>query len=124
MENAKPKITQVESFIILAILAGLDIVDVALLIVGLDDFFLLDIVAFPITQLYFRMKGVRANYMLFANVAEVIPYVGKLPLRTIGALVTIRQANNPEGLLAEVVGVAEKGAARKLALTSRRTERQ
>ncbi|MDO8585216.1 MAG: hypothetical protein Q7R85_03840 [bacterium] len=114
MEDDEPKISQVESFIIISILAGLDVADIALLAFGLPDFFILDIFAFPLTQLYFRMKGVRANYALIGNLGELLPYIDKLPMRTIGAIATIRAANHPEGLVSEAVNIGGAVVRKKL----------
>lgn len=114
MNPDEPKISLVEKFMVLATLAVLDLADIALLFAGLDDFFIIDATAFPITQFYFRMKGVRANYMLMSNLLELVPYVGKLPMRTIGAWATIRAANKPESLVAEAVNIGGAVVRKKL----------
>jgi len=71
----------------------LDVIDLLLLLVGMDDFWITDILSFPITQLYFLWKGTRSTYNLIGNGLEFIPYVGKLPLRTAGFLLTVWGAN-------------------------------
>lgn len=114
MDENEQKISQVEAFMVLAPLAILDVVDVALLFAGLDDFFIIDVAAFPLTQFYFRMKGIRANYMLTSNLLELVPYAGKAPMRTIGAWATIRAANNPEGIVAEAVNIGSAVVRKKL----------
>ncbi|TSC72321.1 MAG: hypothetical protein G01um101438_639 [Parcubacteria group bacterium Gr01-1014_38] len=70
-------------------LAVLDGVNVLLLFVGMDDFWITDVLAFPITQLYLRFKGVRSTYNIVCNIVELIPYVGALPLKTVGFLLTV-----------------------------------
>lgn len=122
MDDSEQKISQVEAFMVLAPLAVLDVVDIALLFAGLDDFFIIDAAAFPLTQFYFRMKGVRANYMLTSNLLELVPYMGKLPMRTIGAAVTIRAANRPEGLIAEAVSVGSSVVRKKMEVAHKASE--
>ena len=123
MENEnEPKISQVESFVIISILAGLDVADLALLAFGLDDFFILDILAFPLTQLYFRMKGVRANYMLTSNILEIVPYLGKAPLRTVGAPAPIYAPYHPEGIVSEAVNIGGAVVRKKLQATHKASE--
>ncbi len=85
----EPKISLPEAMLIVEYVLIADIIGIALLLFGLDDFFILDILTFPVTQIYFRMKGVRAGYDLGAGLLELIPYVGALPIKTIGVLVTI-----------------------------------
>ena len=74
-------------------LALLDLVDVILLLVGADDFWITDVLSFPITQFYFFWKGARSTHNLVTNVLELLPYVGKLPWRTVGFLLTVRATN-------------------------------
>jgi len=114
MESHEPKISIVEIFLGLAVVGIADLVELLLLAFGLDDFWISDLVAFPITQLYLRLKGVRGNYSLIANCIELIPYVGALPLRTIGFLATIYIDRHPA--TQRVVNVAKKGTATKSSL--------
>src|SRR3989344_9625356 len=92
------KISLPETLILTMYIGFTDLIGIALIFLGLDDFWILDIIAFPVTQFYFRMKGVRAAADLTANVLELIPYVGALPIRTIGLWLTIYFANRPEKL--------------------------
>jgi hypothetical protein len=75
-----------------------DIVGVILFFFGLDDFFILDIIALPITVFYFIMKGVRGEYNLVANLLEIVPYLGAAPIRSIGFLVQIMKMRRKAGL--------------------------
>ncbi len=106
--------------IILTIYIGLtDLIGIALVVFGLDDFWILDALTFPVTQFYFRMKGVKATADLGFNIAELIPYLGAFPFRTIGLWITIYLANHPEKLeklsaVGQVAGKQSVGAERKL----------
>ena len=51
---------------------------------------------FPITQIYFRMKGIRSNYSLISNLIELIPIVSVLPAYTIAMVATIYVDRHPE----------------------------
>ena len=92
------KISLPETILLTLYIGFTDLIGIALIIFGLDDFWILDIMTFPVTQFYFRMKGVRATADLVANVLELIPYIGALPIRTIGLWLTIYLANRPEKL--------------------------
>lgn len=71
----------------------LDVIDILLLFLGLDDFWILDLLSFPVTQFYLRWKSARSTYNLVGNLLELIPYVGKLPWRTVGFLLTVWATN-------------------------------
>ena len=98
-----PKISIAEAILLLMYIGATDLVGFLLVFVGLDDFFLLDLLTFPVTQIYFRMKGVKGKLDLVMNALEVIPYVGFLPLRTIGVAYIIWKDRHQE----EVVGAEE-----------------
>ena len=83
------KISLPEALLVTQYVMIADVIGVVLLLVGLDDFFILDILTFPVTQIYFRMKGVSAGYDLVAGLFEMIPYVGALPIKTVGVIATI-----------------------------------
>ncbi|GEM_PF-1993283 len=108
MEN-QPKISTVEAFILISGAGLIDATGIALLLFGLDDLFLLDIVG-ATSQLYFRMKGVsKAGLDLVTTAGEMIPYLGALPLKTAGILMVIWADRHPEGVIAQA---AEKAAAK------------
>lgn len=116
MEDEGPKISGVEAILLVCYVGLLDAIGLILVLFGLDDFFILDLLSFPVTQLYFRMKGVsRAGLDLTTGLAELIPYVGSLPLRTIGVLIIIYSDRRPDSWIAkatskasEVTSVAKK----------------
>ena len=60
---------------------------------------------FPITQIYFRMKGIRGNYSLICNLIELIPVVSVLPAYTTAMVATVYMDRHPE-LLEKVSKVA------------------
>ena len=74
----------------------LDSLGLLLVFVGLDDFGIIDLLTAPVTQFYFRMKGAKASADLIASAVEFIPYVGALPIKTIGMNITIYLTNHPE----------------------------
>ncbi|MDO8466989.1 MAG: hypothetical protein Q7S83_02500 [bacterium] len=105
----EPKISLAEAFLLVAYIGLTDIIGIILVFFALDDFFILDILTFPVTQIYFRIKGVsKAGYDIAMNMAELIPYVGALPLRTIGVLMVISADRNPSGATAQITNVASK----------------
>lgn len=100
--NHEPKISTVEAFALISAAGLIDATGIALVIFGLDDFFLLDIVG-ATSQLYFRMKGVsKAGLDLATTTGEAIPYVGALPLKTLGILVVIWADRHPESAVAKI----------------------
>lgn len=84
--NESSQISLPEALLAFAYVGIADAAGIALLLVGFDDFLILDITTLPVTQIYFRMKGVKANFDLVMGIAEIIPYVGALPLKTIGVI--------------------------------------
>src|SRR3972149_6341099 len=92
----EPKISLAEAFLLVSYIALTDLIGIILVFFLLDDFFILDILTFPVTQLYFRMKGVKGNYDMMTSVAELVPYVGALPLRTAGVLLVIWADRHPK----------------------------
>ena len=89
MNKSQPKISYIEAFLILCLVLLADIVELVLVFFGLPDFWLPDIIAFPITQIYFRMKGVKGELAMVGNLLELIPYVSALPMRTAAVLAVI-----------------------------------
>lgn len=107
-EEHRPKISGIEAFLITGYIALTDIVGVVLVLLALDDFFILDVLTFPVTQFYFRMKGVsRAGLDVATNLLEAIPYIGALPLRTLGVILVIWTDWHPESKIAQA---AQKAA--------------
>ena len=92
----EPKISIPEGIIGIFVLLIADGVELALLFAGLDDFWISDAIAFPLTQLYLRMKGLKGTASLVANILELIPYVGWLPLRTIGFVIVLYMDHHPK----------------------------
>ncbi|TSC64350.1 MAG: hypothetical protein G01um1014106_162 [Parcubacteria group bacterium Gr01-1014_106] len=88
-QQTKSKISWIAAILFSGYLLMLDTVDVLLLLFGLDDFLITDMLAFPITQLYLRWMGVRGTYNLLGNMLEFVPYLGSLPLRTMSFIFTV-----------------------------------
>jgi hypothetical protein len=95
------KIISLPETVLLGLYVGsADLAGVVLACVGADDFGIIDILTFPVTQFYFRMKGVKGTADLVASGLEVIPYVGALPIKSVGLFITIYMANHPEKMSA------------------------
>ena len=101
------KISKLARALLLIYAAILDVVDVILKIAVLDDFFILDALWFPVSQVYFRLKGVNGTYNIVMSGAELIPYVGALPLRVIGCYMVIYIDSHPKA--AAALGKAAAG---------------
>lgn len=103
LEN-QPKILLAEALIVGPLFFIIpDLIELTLLFFGLDDFWLSDMYSFATSQIYLRLKGIKTTYTLITNVLEMIPYVGALPLRTIGFIITYYIVNKNINL-----GPAEK----------------
>lgn len=92
----EPKISIVEIVYITPLYVISDIIGIILLMFGLDDFGLIDIIRFPVSQIYLRMKGVKGTATLIGNILEVIPYIGALPNATVMWFITIWLDRHPK----------------------------
>ena len=110
-EEDQKKVSLPEAIMLILYIGGLDLVGLLLIFIGLDDFGIIDILSFPVTQFYFRIKGIKATTDLVGNLIELIPYVGALPIRTITLISTIYIANHPklEKLISKASLVSAKG---------------
>ena len=111
MDEEQKKISLPETIVLMLYIVPLDIVGLILVFFGLDDFLILDILTFPVTQFYFRMKGVKSTYDLIAGICELIPYIGALPIKSIGVGITIWMANHPRAAQVARVATGKLGAA-------------
>jgi len=94
-EQSQSKFSLPEVIVVTTFLIVGDLVDVLLLLVGLDDFMLVDLLfGFPL-MIYLWWKGARGTYVYITFFLELIPYVGKLPLRTIGFLLAVQADRHP-----------------------------
>ncbi len=105
------KISDPEAVFVIIAIGLVDLVELALVFFGLDDFWISDAIAFPLTQIYLRMKGVRGTYELIGNIIELIPYAGWIPFRTLGMIATIYVDRHPrlEAVAGAVGQIAQKG---------------
>lgn len=113
MEDHEPKISIVEIIFILPYVLIIDAVEVIITFAGFDDFWILDTLAAPVL-LYFFVKGVNATRYLATYILELIPYVGNLPLLTLGFILTIYLDRNPKAAAAVGKIAAAKGGVQKL----------
>jgi len=112
MEEQNKKISLPETIILMLYIGLCDIFGLILVLFGLDDFFILDILTFPVTQFYFRIKRVRSTYDVIAGICELIPYLGALPIKSIGVAITIYAANHPKVGRLAAMGTAAVSAAK------------
>jgi len=78
-----------------------DIIGIIILFIGLDDFFILDILNIPVF-IYFHIKNVDKTPMYVPTLIEIIPWIGALPMRTVGILGVIVVTNWPDSGLAKI----------------------
>lgn len=109
-EAPEPKISLVEAILIGIIFALFDLVGIVLVIFGLDDFFILDILSSPIF-LYLYIKGVPSMKQLVAWIVEIFPWAGALPSYSIGWWLTVWADHHPSSALTKAgqVAAAAKG---------------
>ncbi len=121
MEDYEPKIPPHEAIILLGYVFLLDFVGLILLVLNFfgipaDDFGILDLLCFPVTQVYFRMREVsRLGWDITTGLLELIPFVGNLPLRTIGVAMVIWIDRHPKGMVAKATESKIMTAATKIA---------
>lgn len=110
-ESSEPKISSV--MVVLGSLwyGIIDLIGIILAFVGLDDFFILDLLAWPM-HWYLRHVGAPSTYDLIGQIVEMIPYVGALPLRSICWGITVWVDRNPDGTTSQIVNRAEQATSR------------
>lgn len=107
-EQEKPIKLPIAIFLII-ITVFFDAIELTLIFIGLDDFFLLDMFAFPTIQISLIIIGalidvnLKWGWSLGGNIIELIPYAGWLPFRTISALLTIFFTNHQK-----IASIAQK----------------
>ncbi len=95
-DSEEKKFTITESILIMSYIGITDIIGIILVCFALDDFGIIDLLAFPVTQLYFRAKKAKATADLIGGILELVPYVGALPIRSIAVGMTIYAENHPK----------------------------
>ena len=103
----EPRLSLIAVGIIAAWFAIADIIDIVLKFFALDDFWILDILTWPIAALYFKLKGVSQTYNTVCGALELVPYVGALPMRTFGIIMVAYLDRHPK-LEAAVLAVGSK----------------
>lgn len=110
----EPKISTVEILFITPFFIITDLIGIFLIFLALDDFGLIDIVQFPVSQIYLWFKGVRGTTMFIGNILETLPYIGALPNASIAWIITVWLDRNPKiGKKVEKAAGALKPAASK-----------
>lgn len=103
-----PKISTGMAIVVVGWAMLLDFITICCLFLALDDFIVTDLLALPITG-YFWWKGSKWVIDLIMKVIEWIPYVGTLPLMTLGALIVVIVDRSPK-LNAALSQVSQKVA--------------
>ena len=112
MSGREPKFSITEIVLITPYYLLSDAIGIILVFFGVDDFFILDAIRFPVSQIYLRIKGVAGTATLVSNLLEVIPYVGALPCASVGWFITIYIDRHPESIAAK--GVEAAGRMKKI----------
>lgn len=118
-QNPQPKLSLVEIIVGGFYVTILDAIGILLAFFVLDDFFILDILAAPLS-LYFWFKGIGAQRQVGAWLAEFIPLVGDLPILSVGFWATVWLDRHPKAAaVAEKAAVAKGGAGKKVVAQQR-----
>ena len=121
------KISLPEGILILLVFVVIDGVEIAILFFALDDFWILDTISSGIF-LYLFIKSVPPIYQLIAWLAELVPWLGALPLLTAGWGLTWGADAYPESRLGQAISKAaslaptSKGALGKTAAVANEAE--
>ncbi|TSC82826.1 MAG: hypothetical protein G01um101420_8 [Parcubacteria group bacterium Gr01-1014_20] len=91
----EPLISLVEILIIAPYILVIDIIGILLAFLALDDFFILDILMLPVLG-YLWFKGVPLTRYVSSAIGEAIPWIGDLPLYSVGFILTIVADRNPK----------------------------
>lgn len=114
-EKPEPKISAPEIILVTIYLGIIDSLELLIVFIGLDDFWIGDILAAPVVG-YLWLKGVPPMRQAIAWLAELVPYLGTLPILTVGFLATVYLDRHPK--LAKVAQLASgkgvNGAAKGL----------
>ncbi len=106
----KKRISFVEAmFMVLLVTLPLDTVEVLvnLLIPGISIILIpWDLAVLGIVQFYLHIKGGRWEHALVGNVAEMLPIIDFLPIRTVTFMISVYKTNHPKGGL--ISRIAEK----------------
>jgi len=105
----KPKISTVEALLLIIVGVIADLINWIPVVNWVVAAFM-----FPVTQIYFRLKGVKGVYGLVGNLIELIPFLSVLPAYTFAFAATIYIDRKPESAAAKAV---EKAAITKKPLT-------
>lgn len=90
-----PKISTGAAVIVIGWALLLDFITICFIFLALDDFIVTDFLGAPIT-VYFWWKGSKWVVDGVLRLMELIPYVGTLPLMTIGAIAVIAIDRSPK----------------------------
>lgn len=112
-KKPQPKISLIIGGGVLVVFIVLDIIDIALKFFALDDFLIIDTISYlflvPFFVYYKYMKGADfSGNTVIMNLAELIPYIGALPLRSISLGIVLWIDRHPEGKLAKKIHLAAK----------------
>ena len=103
----QPKISLPEVLLIGMLFMLFDGIEIFLVFFGLDDFWIIDAITATIF-FYLFMKGIPPMTQLIAWVIELFPWVGALPLLTIGWFLTVWADRHPASFFAQLGQAALK----------------
>ncbi len=103
--TAQPKISLPEGILILLAFVIIDGIELVLVFFAIDDFWIGDAISSMIF-FYLFVKGVPPIYQFIAWIAELVPYLGALPLLTAGWLVTWWVDAHPKNKVGQVISTA------------------
>ncbi|MBM3256881.1 MAG: hypothetical protein FJY98_00925 [Candidatus Liptonbacteria bacterium] len=98
----EPKISVTETLLIGFVFAAIDAVEIGIIFVGLDDFWILDTLASTIF-VYLFLKGIPPIRQLITWLLELFPWLGAAPLLTAGWIWTVYADHNPNSFAAKAV---------------------
>lgn len=97
----EPKISTAEAMLWVLVCIIADIISIVPIIN-----WIVWIIMFPATWMYFKSKGVQSQTALVGSIIEVIPVLSILPGYTVEMLVAIYMDRHPKGQLAKVASIA------------------
>lgn len=102
----EPKISTAEAILLIIFALIADVINLIPLINILAT-----VITFTLTQLYFRMKGIKATFNMVMQFLEFIPVISALPLTTVGVIVVIILDHNQKAV-SDITNTEEKKTSR------------
>lgn len=112
-EKPKPKMSLIVGALLMFVFIVLDVIDIIIKLAGTDDWGIVDAVSYVFLIPYFLYYRYIKNadfsgHMTLMSLIEIIPYVGTLPLRSVGLGITLWIDRHPKGALAKGAHLTNK----------------